>query len=306
MPRSLLFAIHHKIRLLTIIGLAALLLAYGAIWLFGVSDISAALDRWPFTLLGIAGASVANSTGTGGGVVFVPAFSMIARPDGVAFTTAEIVAISLLIQCFGMSVGSLTWLNRLYGGHAPAGISHSTFWRTIVLALAGCLPALWLTQILMQLQSQSVLFLFKGFSLLLGLILLASLFSGGNHSRRRLGKADQRVIPLIGAVGGFATALFSVGVGEFLALWLFIRGYSLNMSVATAVIATAVTVLAAAPLAILQNDIHWEILAMTVPGVMLGGFLGRRIAQTLGATRLKFLTALWIIGSSLALIWRSL
>lgn len=281
------------------------MLAYAAIWVWSGISLAQAAEASLFTMIGVFGASIANSTGTGGGVVFVPAFSIVESRMNLSLDTGQIVAMSLLIQCFGMSVGALTWVNRLFGAadHLAQDHQQSVFLRVILLSAAGCLPALWLTQSLLTLNPAEVLVLFKSFSIVLGLVLLASLLRKAPAAHRQhLTKADQIVLMALGVLGGVATALFSVGVGEFVALYLFIRGFHLNTAVGTAVVVTALTVIASAPLAIANQEIVWPIVAMAVPGVALGGFLGRRIAQSLGAQRLKLIAGLWIVGSSMFLI----
>ena len=52
-----------------------------------------------FVLLGLAGAIFANSTGAGGGVIFVPIFNQL------QLSSDQIVATSFAIQCFGMVAG---------------------------------------------------------------------------------------------------------------------------------------------------------------------------------------------------------
>ena len=295
------------LRLLIYATLTLWVLAYLAIWRFGPVSLNDAVAMWVFTIIGIGGASIANSTGTGGGVVFVPAFSMVGQAGGVPLTTGDIVAMSILIQCFGMTVGSLTWARRLFGPNpSPLGIPAKDYRDILIIVLAGTIPALWMTQGLARIDAGQLLTLFKSFSIVLGVALLASLFRKRERGPRHTGlmRPDRYALFGLGALGGVATALFSVGVGEFVALYLLIRGYSLNVSVASAVMITAITVIAAAPASIVLHDVHWPLVAMAVPGVALGGFLGRRIAHALGTARLKLLASLWIIGSSLYLILR--
>ena len=56
-----------------------------------------------FSLLGVLGAIFANSTGAGGGVIFIPAFNEL------NFTEMQAIGTSFAIQCFGMTAGGLTW-----------------------------------------------------------------------------------------------------------------------------------------------------------------------------------------------------
>ena len=284
-----------------VLGGAALALAYAVLWGAGGVTPAAVLPVWWMVLVGLFAASLANATGAGGGVVFVPAFTLIAMTGGPALTTPEVVALSLLIQCFGMSAGSLSWLWRLRGvGGLTLGARVSDLLRVLIPALGAGLPALWATQALAQVDAATLLLLFKGLSLGLGLLLLASLRWPERAARLRLG--DLPLLLGAGALGGVGSALFSVGIGELLALALLLRGFSLALSVASAVIASAVLALAAAPAALAIAGPHLAIVAAAAPGVLVGGWLGRRIALRLGPRRLKRLCGVWIVGSSVALI----
>lgn len=283
-------------------GFAVLALGYAALFVFGGVTPGMIAPLWWMALVGLFAASIANSTGAGGGVVFVPAFTLIAAGGGVAFAPSQTVAVSLLIQCFGMSAGAIGWLSKpsdLMARGAPP----RTLFRAVALALVTTLPSLWLTQAFFDVGGPRTLVWFKGFSLVLGLALLASLRRREGQST--LKRVDDVLILAVGALGGVATALFSVGVGELLAVGLFLRGLPLALSVATAVIVSAVTVLCAAPAALGDVGPHLAVVAAAAPGVLLGGWLGRRLALRLGPRRLKAVTGLWIAGSSLVLIARA-
>lgn len=283
-------------------GFALLGVGYLSLFLVGGVTAAAAVSLWWMAPVGLFAASIANSTGAGGGVVFVPAFTLIAASGGAAFTTAETVAVSLLIQCFGMSAGAIGWLSK---GRdlSTLGAPPRDLRRAVGLALVTTLPALWLTQAFLDVGGPRTLILFKGFSLVLGVALLASLrWREGNARLRRF---DDALLLGIGVAGGVATALFSVGIGELLAVALFLRGLPLALCVSTGVIVSAVTVLGAAPVALGEVGPHLDVVAAAVPGVLLGGWLGRRLALKLGTKRLKALTGFWIAGSSLVLILRA-
>jgi uncharacterized membrane protein YfcA len=51
------------------------------------------------------------------------------------------------------------------------------------------------------------------------------------------------------------------------------------------------------------GTVPWEVVVLAAPGAALGGFLARPIALWLGARLLKTAAGLWIVGSSLYLIW---
>mgnify|MGYP001800979368 CR=1 FL=1 len=114
-PRS---AMTPLIKLWIPIHLLALVAAYTILFFQSELTMEVLTGLWFFFPVGIMGAIIANATGTGGGVVFVPIFTAlqdgtIPIPDAVlqiaTLKPEESVAVSFTIQCFGMSVGALTW-----------------------------------------------------------------------------------------------------------------------------------------------------------------------------------------------------
>lgn len=290
------------LRMITMAALTALASAYLAIVLGAPLDWRVMGEIWWCTPIGVFAALVANATGAGGGVVFVPVFSVLRAEGLLPVAPDAIVGASFLIQCFGMSIGALTWFNRLYGAHNghELDLPRGEKLRIMAIALAAGLPALLVTQRVVDLTPDAVLYAFKGFSIALGLALLVSAiaFHKAGAGRTRLARHDGAVLAGLCAVGGAVTALFSVGIGEFLALYLLVRGYPMRATVASAVIVSAVCVVAGAGYHVLNTSLPWEIIALAAPGVALGGFLARRVAYGLGERRLKIAASVWIVGSS--------
>lgn len=261
---------------------------------------------WPFSLVGIAGALVANSTGVGGGVVFVPVFSLMREAGSLDLSPSAAVGISFAIQCFGMTIGALTWANRFFRRDVtPIEIEHRPIVRELALrTLLTGLPALLFTQFVIRVDGDLAFLLFKLFSITLGILLLVQVFvlRQPHSDREQLAQFDRRAALVIGAAGGMATALFSVGIGELLALTLFLRRYPVDVSVASAVIVSAVTVWTGVIFHLQADHLDWRVLVFAAPAVAVGGFLARRLAHALGAFRLKVMTAVWIVGSSAVLL----
>lgn len=261
----------------------------------------------PFSALGVFTALIANSTGVGGGVVFVPAFSFLRETGIMAITPDEAVGTSFAIQCFGMSMGSCAWIAYMAAQSArgaPAWL-HRTVVKLVALVLALALPVMLAVQYGVQVSGADAFVLFKAFSLLLGALLLMQLvLRKAHHDQERLclTRGDWWVIGLLAMIGGAATGLFSVGLGEILALYLFLRRFPLTICVAPAVIVSAVSVLIGVVHHALEDEVIGLILLFTAPGVMLGGFLARRLATRLGVVPLKLFAGVWITGSSAILI----
>jgi uncharacterized membrane protein YfcA len=293
------------LRFVTVAVIAALICSYTSIWVFGGLNFDLLARLFFLPAIGMVGAIIANTSGTGGGVVFVPVFNVLRHEGIFDLTREQIVAASFLIQCFGMTIGSLTWTNNIYSTPKPAtGVSPRAFWGIVFGVCALSIPVMLLTQRLTDFEPAQVLVAFKLFSICLGLALIITTWTVNRALPERtvLARIDMIVLAVLALAGGFVTALFSVGVGEFIALYLFIRHYPLNTCTATAVIISALHVQTGAIYNIENELVPWEVVALAAPGALLGGFLARRIAHWLGSKRLKTLDGGWIVLSSVYLI----
>ena len=294
---------------IVLIGGAALLFAYAALWL--LVPVSPALlgSLWFLPAVGLVGAIIANTSGTGGGVVFVPVFNALRELDVMALAPLQVVGVSMAIQSFGMSMGALRWTDRLLHQPEPGAFEASVrirdFARVVLCVLALSLPGMLLTQRLASLDQHAVLLAYKGFSILLGTALIAATWTvnARRAERDRLAPRDLAMLAAIGLVGGPITALFSVGVGELVALYLFIRHYPVLLCTGAACVISAISVIAGSVWHIEAGTIAWEVVLLAAPAAMLGGFLARPIALWLGAKRLKTLDGGWIVLSALYLLW---
>lgn len=300
------------------IHLVVLLAAYS--WLFWDSALalSTVLGLWFFFPVGVVGAIIANATGTGGGVVFVPVFTAL-QDGGIPLPPAllqvatlkpeETVAVSFAIQCFGMSVGALAWAHGIFVKEALAWdekVSGQTLMALTFTPLATGIPALLLTQFYLELDGEALLGWFKVFSLLLGITLLTfAWLQRRNAAKDRkiwVSRTELWVLLALGVIGGFVTALFSVGIGEFLAIYLILRRFPTKVAIAVAVWVSVVCVICGVWEGYLAGLVRAEIVLIAVPGAIIGAALAKAIAQVLGALWLKTLASLWIIGSSLYLL----
>lgn len=308
MPQSSPETCHKKpawVKRLTIIVALLMAFAYGAAWLL-TDDLTTTPTEGTFLyLVGLGAATIASATGLGGGVVFLPAFEFLGTKGHVAVTAAQIVGMSFIIQCFGMTTGSLRWLSQIYDHpHADTGIPSYVFLKMFGLILLCSLPALLITQSLHASPPEAVLYAFKAMSLVLGCLVFVSTLAarGRTLSRSHPTKFDYLILGILSAVGGIATAFFSVGVGELVALYLFLRNFPLITSAALAVMASAASVLVGVWDHIFSASQPWEILIFVIPGAVCGGFLARQFAFWLGSERLKIFAGSWIMLSSAYLL----
>ncbi len=292
--------------------------AYFLLFRQSALDLEVLMGLWFFFPVGIMGAIIANATGTGGGVVFVPVFA--ALQDGGIMVPPELlriaslkpeesVAVSFTIQCFGMSIGALTWAHAIFVKDSLAWdekVSSQTLAALTFAPLATGIPALLLTQALVEVEGDQLIVWFKIFSLALGVTLLIFTWV-----QRRQAAKDRKVwvspgeiwvLLGLGIIGGAVTALFSVGIGEFLAIYLILRRFPTKVAIAVAVWVSVVCVIAGFWDGYFGGLVRLEIALIAVPGAIVGGFLAKGIASLLGSLWLKTLASIWIIASSIYLL----
>lgn len=290
-------------------GGLVLFAAYIGLWALVPADPALLAQLWFLPGVGVIGAIIANTSGTGGGVVFVPVFNALRELGVLSLSPLMVVGVSMGIQSFGMTMGSLRWTDRLLHQPGPGPLEARVRIRdfaTVVLAvLVLSLPALLATQRLTAFDQQDVLFAYKGFSILLGSALIAATwtFNAARPERERLARIDLIVLLALAIPGGMITALFSVGMGELVALYLFIRHYPVLLCTGAACVISAVCCISGVVWHIGAGTIRWELVLLAGPAAALGGFLARPIALWLGPKRLKTLDGGWIVVSALYLLW---
>jgi uncharacterized membrane protein YfcA len=234
-----------------------------------------------FTFLGTLGAIFANSTGAGGGVVFIPMFTQL------NFTEQQSIATSFAIQCFGMTAGAVTWWH-----HYKTEKTELRLWQGFkrIISVIG-LNSVFIVHV----DSPTTLPIsFSWFSLLLGFFIILTIYLLQPHRERsQLYYVDYITMVLIGLFGGAVTAWLSVGVGELLVIYLLLRHFDISMAVAAAVIVSAVTVWAA--IVQVNNNVYWQVVLFAGPGAVLGGIFAKTVVTHLSATKLKLFFACWLL-----------
>ncbi|WP_414827907.1 sulfite exporter TauE/SafE family protein [Alteromonas sp. H39] len=251
-----------------------------------------------FLFLGVVGAIFANATGAGGGVVFVPFFNQL------GFEPQAIVATSFAIQCCGMTAGAITWW-RFYQDHCQK----ATAWQGLKSGLALTVPAslcgIWLAQYgpvitprldALQGNMEALHLGFGVFSILLALAIFASIpLLKRTVFSSKFTQFDILALPVVAFVGGAVTAWLSVGVGELVAVYLIIRGFSVTMAIALAVILSAASVWGAVVYHIFfSHAVMWAVVLFAGLGAVIGGILAKRVVLAFSPTRLKLFFASWV------------
>lgn len=248
------------------------------------------IDYSLFSLLGVIGAIFANSTGAGGGVIFIPMFNQL------NFSEAQAVATSFAIQCFGMTAGATTWYLHYKREKTELRLWQG-FKRIIVVGSITSIIGLWFIYGNQITPPASLHFSFSWFSLVLGLFIIATVFWAKPHRERsQLHWGDLLSLAVIGLVGGGITAWLSVGVGEIIAIYLIVRRFDINMAVATAVIISAFTVWAAiSQHTLIAPSVVYPVVVFAGPAAILGGIFAKVLVTHLSATRLKLFFATWLL-----------
>ena len=268
-----------------------LILSFLCLWLLLLFVLNTSLvklfDYWLFSLLGVIGAIFANSTGAGGGVVFIPMFSQL------NFTEHQSIATSFAIQCFGMTAGAVTWSHHYYTQKRDLRLWQG--FKRIILVTSIC-SAIGLSVIfVLKITSPASLHIsFSWFSILLGFFILISIYLlKHDRERSKISPIDYVALVLIGLVGGALTAWLSVGVGELLVIYLIIRRFDINMAVAAAVVVSAISVWYS--IGFVYQNVYWQVLVFAGPGALLGGIFAKTIVIHMSAVKLKLFFAMWLL-----------
>ena len=243
-----------------------------------------------FSALGVVGAIFANSTGAGGGVIFVPLFNQL------NFTELQSVATSFGIQSFGMTAGALTWWF-----HYKKDKLDLRLWRGFkrIIATTTCFSVIgiWFIFITELSPPASLHTSFSWFSLILGVFIIFTVYLiKPKRESSFVSFADYIALAVIGFIGGVLTAWLSVGVGELLAIYLILRRFDVTMAVAAAVIVSAISVWSAiAEFTLINFTVVWQVVIFAGPCAILGGIWAKTLVTLLSATRLKLFFAFWLL-----------
>ncbi len=240
---------------------------------------------WLALPLGILIATVVSAVGIGGGILWMPFLMLILKLEPEAS-----VMTSLVIQTAGMGSGSLAYARRTLVDY-----------RLTVILLAATVPGLalgaWVTRNIRPAHLELAL----GLMTMITAIWFVSTnlkYDDGGHRHIRWKTAR----PYMGWVSLMAVAsgMLSVSIGEWLVPLL--RGkMTLRMRSAVATSITTIfgtCILGAAFHHLLGSTPHWSVVAWAVPGVLIGGQIGPRLAERLNERRLKevFIFLLILIG----------
>lgn len=276
--------------------LGALALMWLSALLLSPAPVSLVQEYGLFSFLGITGAIFANSTGAGGGVIFVPFFKQL------GFDATTTVATSFAIQCCGMTAGALTWWRHYSNTH-----SGDQQWQALIPSLRLTVPASLTGVLIAQLfqytqhggigDADKLHIAFGVFSILLAVAIFLSLpLAKKQAAEHVLTGRDKMALVAIALSGGAITAYLSVGVGELVAVYLIMRRFNVTMAIACAVILSAATVWAAVVMhAAVLDAVHWPVVLFAGAGAIAGGMLAKYLVLFFSPANLKLFFAGWVL-----------
>ena len=252
-----------------------------------------------FFFLGLVGALVANSTGAGGGVIFIPFFSAL------SISAEEAIATSIAIQCFGMTAGSVSWLKYLQLKTRLQEVEHAPIFKLLVISGFPTVIGILCAQYLIPTPSLPIESIFGGFSIVFGILLLLFTAMKGRGFQGTIRSTSRtESIWIVGTCffGGILTTWISVGVGEGIALLLFFLGFPAYIAVAIGVYTSSMAVLTAVNFHIQHDNIITEVVLFAGLAAFVGGYIARYITNKVGGYNLKLFFALWITASGFLVI----
>tara|TARA_R110001592_G_scaffold363392_1_gene687145 strand:- start:71748 stop:72632 length:885 start_codon:yes stop_codon:yes gene_type:complete len=267
-------------------------------WLFILlllfDPLDTLIDYGGFALLGVVGALFANSTGAGGGVIFVPFFNHL------NFDANTTVATSFAIQCCGMTAGAIAWW-VFYRGKQTDNKDWSEISRALKLTIPFSILGIVFGQAVQYAgkgvaEAEQLHLLFGGFSILLSLGIFASIpLLQQQTFSQVLSSFDRLFLPLIALVGGGVTAYLSIGVGELVAVFLIMRRFNVTFSIAVAVILSAFSVWSAILFHVAVTEaIYWPIVLFAGAGAIIGGTMAKYLVLYFSPRNLKIFFATWV------------
>ena len=224
------------------------------------------------TLVAFFAASVANATAIGGGFLFMPLFIFV-------YQLAPPVALKLSIatQAFGMSSGALAW-GRDY-------IEKNAF----ILASVASITGVWFATYNLVVPSTNIkpLFAIVSLGVFIALIIEMKLKESCQKQGVKFSFNTVSIFFVLSSLaGGLITGWTAIGVGELVALYLlFFYRLKLDKAIGTGVAVLGVTSIAGFIFHSDLGGIPWELLMFTVPGVILGGRYGVRVAKYFESTK---------------------
>ena len=264
--------------------------------------------------LAIIIATIAMVLGVGGALLFSPVFVLLFPIIGVEkLSPADAFGAALLTEVFGFSSG-------LYSYNKKKLIDYKTARYFIKIGVPAAIIGTFLKR---EVTGNIILIVFALILWGLGAYTYYNQKRGAHFHldwkgpSRKLTDSEgnqyeyifcnQKAGGVLTSIGAFITGLISVGIGETTTTTLRLRcNLPMRVATGTSVLVVTVVVLTSAitDIALIGIDaVPWELILFTIPGVLIGGQIGPRIATKVSSKQSEILliTVFFVIGSLMAL-----
>jgi uncharacterized protein len=262
-----------------------------ALAFLNIVDVAFLVNHIWLLMVGMGGALIANATGVGGGIVFIPAFGYIGLPE------STIVGSSLLIQSFGMTIGALTFLNLRT--RRKSDVKDIDYVKILAFAVPATCVGIWAATDLGFSPNLPLQGLFRILSLgLLPFLVFTSIKGHKARGSFTLRPDDLLAMVGIGLAGGCFVGWTSIGVGELLVVYLMLRGMRSFDSVGLAVCTTAISVVAYQLTLHEALSVNYDFALTVAIGAIFGGIAAPYLVSKTNDTLMKWICGFWILASS--------
>jgi uncharacterized membrane protein YfcA len=240
--------------------------------------------EWTALPVGFVIATLATLVGFGGGILWMPFLILGAHLD-----PAQAVVTSLVIQVGGMGSGSVAVIRA-----KKADLRLSLY--LSVCAFLGVPVGVWLTRMV---SADFIVFLLGVLSLTMSLVFVYTRDQPENSVMRTVSLRETAPYLWLSTLFAVLTGLLSMGVGDFLVPILRNRlRLSMEAAMSACLIVMAMNAALAAILHLMIGDrIAPALVLWAIPGVLVGGQVGPRLAGRISDETLK---EIFIYGLSLA------
>ncbi len=257
---------------------ALLILWTGAVIIFTGGDISVLFKSpVPFLIIAVAifASTIANSTAADGGMIFLPALSLVflehlrtidfARSyfSGQFYTLSEIIIAIQITQSFGMLSGGVSWWR--------SGVR--LLIRENILNIAGVCIGVIIGKFYLKAEEEIIYRIFGSWNLVMFFVIVYNLVIVKNiPMRTKWPQSISWIFLPVGIAGGLMATWTSIGVGS-LTSFVLILLLKPEISIANGSIMMAVSSMIIVVIDLVLNcSIPFEIILFTVPAVIIGGY----------------------------------
>jgi uncharacterized protein len=239
---------------------------------------------WICLPAGFAIATLATLVGFGGGILWMPFLILVTHLD-----PTQAVVTSLVIQVGGMGSGSIAVIKAKKADLRLALVLSAC-------AFLGVPIGVWLSRVV---SADSIVFMLGVFSLAIALVFVYTQEDLDNSAIKRVSLRQTAPYLWLSTLFAILTGLLSMGVGDFLVPILRNR---LRLTMESAMSACLIVMAMNAALAAILHLLIGEkfaanLVLWAIPGVLLGGQVGPRLAGRISDQTLK---EIFIYGLSLA------